>query len=374
MKRRTFAIGVTASIAQPWVAAQTVTAGGTIVVGQSVVLSGPVGEQLKVINAGVQLAFDQANRAGGIRGRKLQLVSLDDKLQPELTVANCEVLVQEHRATVLFGFAGSANLLAAEPVLRKSGVPLVGAFAVADSVRLKTTGGAYYVRAGYEREAERITRQLHTLGIRNVAVVHFANVGGEEVKGLLHRQLEAVRMTPVVTVAAKQDGSNLAACVAEIAAAKPQAVVMFIAGSLPAKLIAGLDAAGVYASFYGLSLVPAESTAAALSGKLRSLVISQVMPYPWSETDAATVKYRALATAAKVPIGYTSYEGYATGSVLVEALKKADRDLSPAKIHAAVKTLKSRIAGIDIDFTSESNTGSRLVEIVHVSGTGRYSR
>ena len=356
MQRRSFAVGTAAVVAAPLLRAQP-EQGGEIVVGQSAVLSGPVGEQLKQFVAGARMHFGSVNQAGGVNGRKLRLVSLDDQLQPARTLTNCEALIQQHRATVLFGFSGSANLLAAEPVLRKYGVPLVGAFAVSDSARARIGGSAYFLRAGYGREAERIAQQLATLGIRNVAIAYLDNPGGAEVNKILDDQLSKVGITATAAVAFAQDGSNLDPAAAHVAKVRPQAVIMFLAGSLPGKMIRALDARGFYANYYGFSIVPGETTAQVLSGKLRSLVISQVMPYPWSETDVAIKQYRAAAKAAEVPVGYTSFEGYATAAVLVEALQRAGRDSTAAKVHAAIRGLKARIAGMDINFTGGQRRG-----------------
>lgn len=73
-------------------------------------------------------------------------------------------------------------------------------------------------------------------------------------------------------------------------------------------------------------------------------------------------------------MGYTSFEGYATAAVLVEALRRAGRELSATKIHAAIRGLKARVASMDIDFTGGAATRSRLVEMVHISGDGRFVR
>src|SRR5262245_47503185 len=59
---------------------------GDIVLGQSAVISGPLGVPIKALNAGAQLAFDAAHAAGGIHGRRVRLVTLDDELAPPKAV------------------------------------------------------------------------------------------------------------------------------------------------------------------------------------------------------------------------------------------------------------------------------------------------
>ena len=60
--------------------------------------------------------------------------------------------------------------------------------------------------------------------------------------------------------------------------------------------------------------------------------------------------------------------------MLIEALKRTGRDLTRPKLHATLKALKLRLAGIDIDFTGGQPTGSRFVELVQVTRDGKYVR
>ena len=106
---------------------------------------------------------------------------------------------------------------------------------------------------------------------------------------------------------------------------------------------------------------------------MRSIVVAQVTPYPWGKSDPAVVEFRKLAEAANAPVSYAVMEGYVSGSVFVEALKRTPRDTSPARVHAASRSLHGRSAGVDIDYTS-TNTGSRFVELVQITGEGRFVR
>src|SRR5688500_1482905 len=65
-----------------------------IVLGQSAKLSGTSGTELgKQYRDGLLLAFEAANRSGGVFGRKLQLISLDDGNNPEAGRANTRKLI-----------------------------------------------------------------------------------------------------------------------------------------------------------------------------------------------------------------------------------------------------------------------------------------
>jgi hypothetical protein len=127
-------------------------------------------------------------------------------------------------------------------------------------------------------------------------------------------------------------------------------------------------------AFYGLSIVSDEDAIRSLGAQARGLAISQVVPYPWSESDRQIVDFRALATAAKVPVGYASLEGWLNAQVLIEALRRCNGDLSRVRLHATLKVLQWYIAGMAVNFSRQELSGSRFVELVQLTAAGRYLR
>src|ERR1043165_5205728 len=70
-----------------------------IVVGQSAPISGTNQALGTAMKLGIELAFDEQNAAGGIRGRKLQLSFRDDAYQPNLAEAAARSLVDAQVST-----------------------------------------------------------------------------------------------------------------------------------------------------------------------------------------------------------------------------------------------------------------------------------
>jgi len=73
-------------------------------------------------------------------------------------------------------------------------------------------------------------------------------------------------------------------------------------------------------------------------------------------------------------VGYYSFEGYVSALVMLDALKRCGKDLSRARLHAALRGTRLRIAGMEVDFTTGQHTGSRFVELVQVTLHGRFVR
>lgn len=360
------------SPAQP--ASGPATLQGDLLLGQSAVLSGPLGQPVHGFNAGAQLAFDDLNSRGGVLGRRIRLISLDDGLRPETAVANHVALLKEHKVFAFFGCVGSATTMAAEPVLRDSGAPSFGGYAVGDAARLRARGAAYFMRATYGREAQALVRQLVTIGVTRIGVAYLANAGGEEVLRLIGAALGQHKLEPAVSAAVALDGANMAEAAGKIGAMQPQAIIMFLGGPLAASLMAQVSQRRNRIGFYAMSIAGSASAIQQLGDRARGLTLSQVVPYPWSQADPLTLEYRRLAEANQVPVGYFSFEGFLAARVLVEALRRSGPEPSRARLHATLRNLKMNIAGLDLDFSLDGNTGSRFVELVQVGEGGRMVR
>jgi branched-chain amino acid transport system substrate-binding protein len=343
-----------------------------IAIGQTGILSGPLGATIVSMTAGAQLVFNDVNARGGIAGRSLRLTSLDDELQPAKAVANVERLLADNKAFAFFGCVGSGTTAAVAPVVARSGTPMVGGYAVTDSAREKVKGSAYFVRASSGREAQAMVEHLTTVGVTQIAMAHLDNPGGQEAKALLEAALGARQLKLHAGVAVQ--GNKVAEAAAALAKSVPQAVIMYLSGVMPGDLMKAMWALGSNPMFYGMSIVAGEVVAKSLGVKSRGLAIAQVVPYPWASVDPVVRDYARLAEAAGTSRSYYQYEGYLSAQVLVEALRRCGRDLTRAKLHAALRGLKMRLAGMDIDFSSGQVTGSRFVELVQLTHDGRFLR
>ena len=123
-----------------------------------------------------------------------------------------------------------------------------------------------------------------------------------------------------------------------------------------------------------MSTVAGDQVAKLLGSRLRGLASSQVVPYPWNDADTTAHGFRVLGDARKIRVNYLSYEGYINAMVLAEGLRRAGRDLRRATLHSAMRTMKTRLGGLDLDFSTGNPTGSNFVDLVHVTSEGRFLR
>ncbi len=372
MQRRSLLLAAGAS--SLWPATRAYAQGDELILGHTGVLGGPLGVPVKAMLGGAQLAFGAFNAQGGVNGRPLKVVSLDDELKPDQAVANYQKLLDDHKAFAFFGCVGSGTTAAAAKVLKDSGAPLVGGFAVADSARDKTRGAAYYVRATTGREAEALVQHLTTLGLTKIAIAHLDNPGGAEALKLVEAALADRKLKPLISAGVKGDASNAADAAKVLAGPAPQAVLMYLGGTVGGELMKAMWAQASHPSFYGMSIVPGEAIAKVVGEKARGLAISQIVPYPWNEVDPTIREYRRLAMAANVPINYYTFEGYVSALVMIDALRRTGKDLTRPRLHASLRSTKLRVGSMDIDFGNGQHTGSRFVDLVQVTHEGRFVR
>ena len=109
---------------------------------------------------GIRAAFNEANRNGGVHGRLLELVSLDDSYEPELAIANTTLLIEEESVFALIGAVGTPTSRSATPIAADAGVPYIAPFTGAAFLREKEWENIINLRASYYDETESMVAQL----------------------------------------------------------------------------------------------------------------------------------------------------------------------------------------------------------------------
>lgn len=346
-----------------------------IVLGQSVALSGPAQELGREMQLGAKTYFDQINAAGGIRGRKIVLKTLDDGYEPPRAEANTKQFVEDGDVLALFGYVGTPTSAASIPLATKAKVPFFGAFTGAELLRTPLNRYVFNVRASYFDETETIVRQMTQGGVTKIAVFYQndsygqAGLAGVE-KALAKRNLQ---ITAKATV--ERNSTDVAAAVAAMLAAKPEVIVMISAYSSCAEFIKQAKAKQLATQFVNVSFVGTRALAKALGPAADGVMISQVMPPPTANKFALIVDYqRALRAAGVNDFSYTSLEGYVAARVFVEALRRGGDASREALIRALESLRNVDLGGFAVTLSPDNHNASRFVEmtVLNKAGEVRY--
>ena len=171
---------------------------GDIVIGQSAHLSGPLAPTFQAVLRGQDMAIKEFNRKGGVGGRNVRLVTLDDAYDPARTAANVTQLIEREEVTALYGFANTAGVAAALPIVAEKKVPLVSVYTGSPVLRAKHNPYFFTTMASYRDEVVQMVRNLVTLHRGEIALVYQNSPFGQ-------------LMAPVVEETCKELGANLVA-------------------------------------------------------------------------------------------------------------------------------------------------------------------
>lgn len=349
----------------------------TITLGMSAPFSGPNGAYGREMRETISAYFQRMNASGGVHGRKLELVALDDGYETERTVANTKELLQQHKVFALVGYYGSSPTTAAMQVFSAAKTPLVGTISGADSLRKPVNRYMFHVRASYADETAAIVNQLVSLSLKNIAV--FYQNDGFGLSGLdgVVATLKKHNLAPSAIGTVERNSLDVRAAVDAIAKVRPQAVVMVSLYKPSAEFVRQMKSRGLYPQFTTLSPVGAELLAAELGEGARGIGISQVMPYPWNDTVPVVKEYHRLMEKQQTPHvpSYYGIEGFITAKVLVEAMKKAGKDLTREKLVDALDGMREHdLGGYRINHRPDNHNGSDFVDLTVIGSNGRVLR
>ena len=147
-------------------------------IGQTAALTGPLAFPFVEMNKGIAAAFKEVNDKGGIDGRAVEFISLDDGGAPEKAAANTLQLVQKNQVFSMFACGGTTSVMGALKVLAEAKVPLLAPATGSDALR-PFNPLVFHTRASYAQELAKIARQLSSTGFTKMAVGYFDNPFGK---------------------------------------------------------------------------------------------------------------------------------------------------------------------------------------------------
>jgi ABC-type branched-subunit amino acid transport system substrate-binding protein len=351
-------------------------AGNKLVIGQSAAFSGPASALGEQFRKGALLHLERVNAKGGVGGRTIELQSLDDGYEPDRCSANTRKLI-ESGVFCLFGYIGTPTSLAALPLATQAQMPFIAPFTGAEALRTPFNRYAFHVRASYFNETAEIVKQLTAVGIKNIAVFYQNDSYGKAGLEGVMRALQPLGMKPAALGTVERNTVEVDEAVKAIVAAKPDAIVQISAYRSCAAFIRAARKAGFGGTFYNVSFVGTQALAQELGPDARGVVVSQVMPFPYSALSAIAGEYLAAGRAAGgdgFSPNYSSIEGYVAAKTLVEALRRMGRPSADGLITAMESLHELNLGGFVVDFGPQKHTGSKYVDLTILQADGRVRR
>jgi len=349
-------------------------AANAIVIGQSAPLSGANQQLGQDIRNGALAYFKKVNDAGGVHGRKLELVTLDDANDVKRAGENTKKLIEEQGVFALFGYASATLSRPALPFVEQYKVPFLHPFTGADPMRVFNKF-VYNVRASYADELEKIVGHFAPLGVKRFAIVYYDDAVGRENLTAVDRALKKQNYETVSKAAFKDRAKpDIEAGVKEVAKGSPDVVILTTLYKATADFIKLAVKSGMGAQMASNSFPGASPLANALGKEGPGVVIAVDVPPYNHGTLPVVVEYRAAMEklTGKKDFSFTSLEAYIGAKVLVEGLKRAGPKPTREVFMRALDAMSNYDAGgYTVSFSPTNHNGSSYVELTFISKDGQ---
>jgi ABC-type branched-subunit amino acid transport system substrate-binding protein len=380
-------------------ASATGVTGKEIRIGMSAAFKGTAAGLGTEFYRGAQAYYDEVNAKGGLNGRMLTVVGLDDNYEPLPCVKNTIQLLEKDSVFFLSNYVGTPTLTRALPVIKRYAdqhVVLVGNFTGAQPQReAPYAEHVFNIRASYRQEMAALVDRFWQLGARNIGVYSQADAYGRSGTDGVSRAL-ATRGARVAAETTYQRGArfedDMSPAVNALRRAGADAVLCTGAYQGCGAFVRTARDLGWTVPISNVSFVGSDAMLRLLvqHGKTtgrdytRALVNSQVVPSYDDVALPGVAEYRGLMERynpalppalrddkyAPQRYSFISLEGYVNARVIVEALRRAGPNPSRAGFRHALESLKGFDLGIGaaLTFGPERHQGLDSVYFTRVDG------
>jgi branched-chain amino acid transport system substrate-binding protein len=325
--------------------------------------------------SGAEVCVASVNALGGIAGRRIVFRDRDDGYDGARARSQTRALIAEDNVLALLGAVGTPTLPPIMELAEQFGVPLVGASSVGNEARLPPRKFVFPVRMSALGEASAIVKHQATIGTRRFVVMSSKEAYGPAGSAAFATALRTAGFSgQEIAFGATDDPRQVAQ---RLFAAKPDVILISVVPRPYGAVAREFKSLGGSARTFGLSVIRIEDLSAALGPLAEGIALSQVLPYPMSQSSALAVEFRR-ALAAHAPTAESSYhalEGYLEARVLVEGLRRAGSQPTRAGLATALETLSPHdFGGVLVHYGQTDRTGSIFSDLVMLGANGSTVR
>ncbi len=319
-----------------------------IKLGMSAALSGPTGKLGQGMKHGIEAYLQQVNDTGGVNGKRLALIALDDGYEPARAAPNMHKLIDDEQVVSVLGNVGTPTAIVTVPIANEEEILLFGAFTGSGVLR-QDPPDRYVInyRASYAEETTVMVDNLLDQGVKPEEIAFFTQNDGYgdagyqgAVAALKARGYADADSLPHGRY--KRNTLNIEEGLAALldSDVEPRAIIMVGAYAPCAKFIELAQEFLPDTYFLNVSFVGTDALAEALGPDGNNVIVTQVVPH--YDGDTALVReYREALTAYDDGLapGFVSLEGYAVAKLYVEGLRKAGSSIDRESVIDGLESL-----------------------------------
>lgn len=347
----------------------------TVIFGQSAAFTGNTSQFGIDARLGILSAFKDVNGKGGVHGRIVELVSLDDGYEPGRAIANIRQFIEEIGVFAMAGAVGTSTVRAAAPVAATAGIPYIAPFTGAVDIRSRWQN-MIHLRASYDQETEAmVDRLIEDLAIKRVAVLYQNDYFGRDGYEGTRLALKRRGLEPVSSGVYERNTAAIKGALLDIRQGDPGAVIIIGTYQAASQLILWSRFIGFDPVFMAISFVGSNALARTLGKNGAGVFVTQVVPFPTSiNLPVASDYLQALAAIdPEAEPGFISFEGYLLGRLIVDVLDRCGRTLTRERFLDVFKKSGSiDLGGFQLFYEQGLDQGSNAVFLTAINNFGRY--
>jgi ABC-type branched-subunit amino acid transport system substrate-binding protein len=331
-----------------------------IIFGQAAALEGPASALGQEMRAGILAAFSEANRAGGVKGRRLELISLDDGYEPNKSIEMTRRLIEVDKVFALVGPVGTPTSAATQPIAAQAGVPFIGPFTGAEFLRNPFQPNVVNVRASYFQETEAMVERLtKDRGITRISILYQDDAFGRAGLAGVQKALEARGMKPASEGTFERNTVAVKTALLSIRKGNPEAIIMIGPYKPCAEFIKLARQIKLDALFVNISFVGSNALAKVLGSTGAGVIITQVVPFPEDVSILVVARYQAAMKAVDADFqpGFGSLEGYIVGRLVILALEKLPGEPTRRVLLDTILNSSFDLGGATLVYGANDNQG-----------------
>jgi branched-chain amino acid transport system substrate-binding protein len=355
MLMRTLAAAIGLSLALPMAASAQ-----NIVIGASVPDTGPAAAPATWQRWGYQIALDEANAAGGVLGKKVELLAYDNRCNPSEAVNVANKLI-EAKVVAIVGAHCSSATLATMPLIAAAKIPMVDGIASSPKITdLSGVGGnewTFRINPSDDDMMEALGVYLgQSSKLKRVAVLAEDTDFGRGGAAAFAAVAKKYGLEVISTDFHPQNYPDFTSLLTRIQQSKPDAIAIFQLAGDQINFLRNAMQLGVKIPYIGrfdpggnnLQIIQAGG----MEGSITAWTYSYLVDTPSNKAFAAEVEKRHKTT----PVLQT-WAGYDAMRLLLKAIKEAG-STDPTAIRDAIKKIEfTNVMGAPVKFDDHNQAG-----------------
>lgn len=365
----------TASLAQTQERGVTAT---EVVIGTSQPLSGGAAFWGLPVTGGMDAYLRFINDQGGIHGRKIRLVALDDSYLPARAVANVRELIDRTGVFAIVGLLGSANAFAVRDYIVENNVIWINPLADANMwAGFRQKRNLFVTYVSYVDEGRLLAEYAaKTLGVKTVAVFYQNDLFGQ--RGLLgvKRGAAATKAKVVSTIPYELTDREFSVHAVKLRESKVDAVVLYANPPVAGLLVREMAKIGFRPKLLSTSALADPAMFALAGDAWNDVILAAYIPYPGLDRKVDEL----LATIAKInpALARTPFNAVAGVSFLepfLEGLRRAGPNLTRERFVTAMESISNWDGEVvrGVTFGPNRRQGVNKIYFIKSEG-GQYKR